>query len=133
MGLMMKPINSAGCHQHSMRSPSVWDHSIRLSPTVDRGSLRLASVLQSQTTGNTLEKQNRKLLQFGTSNPLQCSLFICPEVTDHEEAKENGNLCDAKPSELFVTDRPRKQKYRFHIENHEQNRDNVEPHRIAAA
>ncbi len=66
-------------------------------------------------------------------NPLKSSLFPCPKVPDNQNGQEDGHFCNAKPAQVLVAYRPRKKEHSLHVENYEQDGNDVEADGISSA
>ena len=102
----------------------------------NRLAARLFNTLQKTTSIPSLPESQRlprrTKLPRSTPNPARPS-----DTTTHTRSAKsprNTNIV-TKPynAQLPVLDRPGKQKNRLHVENHEQNRHDIKPHRIAPA
>src|SRR5581483_8529454 len=75
--------------------------------------------------------------QFGNSaialHPLQRALFPYPDVPDDQDRQEHHHLHEAEPGQRLELHRPGEQEDGFHVEDDEQDGDNVEAHRVAPA
>src|SRR3990170_1244459 len=68
-----------------------------------------------------------------TLNPFESAFFVYPNVGDNQNGKKNTHLNQPKHSQRAELDRPGKQENCLHVEDHKQNGDNVETHRVASA
>src|SRR5690242_8709426 len=68
-----------------------------------------------------------------SSHPFQRALFPRPDIPHDQDRQEHNYLGDAEPAQRAVLHCPGKQEDGFHIEDHEQNGDDVEAHGVAAA
>src|SRR6266478_8071044 len=67
------------------------------------------------------------------SDPFQSAPLVGPDVAHNQDRQEDHHFRHTKPSQRLVSYGPGEQEYGLHIENHEQDGDNVEAHRIAPA
>lgn len=66
-------------------------------------------------------------------DPLQRTLLPNPDITNDQDSQKNQHLEQPEQSERLELHRPGEQKDRLHIEYHEQNGNDVEPHRVSTS
>src|SRR5271157_483287 len=73
-------------------------------------------------------------MQCGRSlDPFERALFPHPDVAHDQDHEEDQNLDQAEYAEGLELDRPGKKKNRFHVEDNEEDRDNVVANGVASA
>src|SRR5262249_48478202 len=65
--------------------------------------------------------------------PLKSTFLVCPDVSHRQYDEENSDLRHAKPLHLAIPDCPGKQEDGLHVEDDEQDSDDVKPYRVAAS
>src|SRR5206468_1430482 len=81
----------------------------------------------------TFLRRRAAILRGGvSSNPVESTLLVCPHVSDRQNHQKHRDFGDAKPAELAITDGPREQEDGLHVEDDEQNGDDVETDGIPA-
>ena len=72
-----------------------------------------------------------KLTQL--SHPLQCALLPDPDVTHDQDAEEDEHLEQSEQAKCLELHGPGKEENRLHIENHEQDGNNIVTNGVAAS
>src|SRR5438105_2868510 len=67
------------------------------------------------------------------SSPVERALLNNPNISNDQNTEEHQHFDKSEEGELLENDGPRKKKNRLHIEDHEQDRDNVIADRVALA
>src|SRR5262249_22994140 len=65
--------------------------------------------------------------------PVESAFFVNPNVSNNQNSQENSHFEQSKHSQSLELHGPRKKEDRFHIEDDEQDRNNVETNRVASA
>src|SRR5438270_698786 len=68
-----------------------------------------------------------------TLNPFQRALLPYPDVAHDQDSEKSQHLQKAECAQLFELHSPGEEEDRLHIENYEQDRNNVEAHCVAFA
>src|SRR5712671_3644550 len=83
-----------------------------------------------------LEVQERKVAGRNVDDwldPLESTLLVRPDISDRQDRQKHGDFRDTKPTELAIPNRPREQEDGLHVEDYEQDGDDIETHRVPAA
>ena len=82
--------------------------------------------------GGDFDRQRGKPLSERVSDPLQCTLFVRPNIADHQDPQKHCHFRHTEPAERPVAHRPWVKENGLHVEDYEQDGDDVEADRVAA-
>src|SRR5580765_3009524 len=119
------------CVQREALKVSAGDESIELS-----GEAVIASCvfdLCGDSRPRLSAERKLRCASAALSHPFQCAFFPNPDISNDQDRQEDQHLQQSKKAKSFELHSPGKQKDRFHIKDHEQDRDDVVADGVAPA